>query len=805
MFKNHIKAHHPATTTESVALSRNLGLFTITMIGVGGMIGAGIFVLTGMAAGIAGPALILVFLLNGLITTLTAMAYAELGSAFPEAGGGYLWVKEGLGGAQGFLAGWMSWFAHVVAGSLYALGFGRFASELWMMLGLSTFGFSTQQLTLAMMTLIIITFTLINYRGVSETGSVGNIVTSTKIVILAGFVLFGLLAMARTDAWHLRFTEGFLPNGFSGVFMAMGLTFIAFEGYEIIAQSGEEVKDPYRNIPRAVFLAVLIAVSIYLLVGFTVIGATTAPPGMEVYQYLGLKKEVAVVEVAQQVFPLGIGAILLLVSGLVSTMSALNATTFSSSRVSFAMGRDHNLPALFAHIHPQRHTPFWAVLFSGGLMLLVAWLLPIESVAAAADIMFLLLFLQVNFAVIALRSKRPDLKRAYHVPWFPVVPILAILANGALTVHLFFFSTAAWVTAVAWIAVGMLAYFVYFARVEAMEKPKEVLHEEVLVSRDYSVVVPVVDQDQAHILGQIGAILAMANQGEVLALHIVRVPSQLTLGEGRLFLKEGRSLLETVILQAKQCDVPVHTVIRLGRGVAKAIRKTAEENASDLLLLGWPGYTDSDNRSYGSVIDPLVNNPAVDVDVVRYRKFRPLRQILVPVAGGPNSRKAVRMAVDMAAAAEGPDVHVQVLHILPIQASESDYVRAKQVLSDVTEGIHYENLAQRVVKGAAIVETILDEAKEADLIIIGCSEEPLFKNILVGNIPEQVARRAKVTVILTKRRSSMVHDILWRTILEPVRQGNHGKSEPSGPSLDPAPEYLVADSVVKGRDVERKG
>ena len=121
---------HQANGEQKVALSRDLGLFTITMIGVGGMIGAGIFVLTGIAAGVAGPALVLAFLLNGIVTTFTAMAYAELGSAFPEVGGGYLWVKEGLGGANGFLAGWMSWFAHAVAGSLYALAFGRFASEL---------------------------------------------------------------------------------------------------------------------------------------------------------------------------------------------------------------------------------------------------------------------------------------------------------------------------------------------------------------------------------------------------------------------------------------------------------------------------------------------------------------------------------------------------------------------------------------------------------------------------------------------------------------------------------------------------
>ncbi|MBU1186059.1 MAG: amino acid permease, partial [Acidobacteria bacterium] len=113
-----------------------MGLMHVTMIGVGAMIGAGIFVLTGLAAGIAGPALLLVFLFNGLVTGLTAMAYAELGSCFPEAGGGYLWVKEALPQPSGFLSGWISWFAHAVACSLYAIAFGTFALDLMNMAGL---------------------------------------------------------------------------------------------------------------------------------------------------------------------------------------------------------------------------------------------------------------------------------------------------------------------------------------------------------------------------------------------------------------------------------------------------------------------------------------------------------------------------------------------------------------------------------------------------------------------------------------------------------------------------------------------
>jgi amino acid transporter/nucleotide-binding universal stress UspA family protein len=758
-----------AEVPHGVALSRDLGLFTITMIGVGGMVGAGVFVLTGIAAGVAGPALVLAFMLNGIVTLFTAMVYAELGSAFPEAGGGYLWVKEGLGGAQGFLAGWMSWFAHAVAGSLYALGFGRFATELWIMAGLPVWGLSVHQMTVLLMTIVVLLFTAINYWGASETGTVGNIVTLTKVAILVLFVIFGLAAMSRTDDWMSHFTTDFMPNGFVGILIAMGLTFIAFEGYEIIAQSGEEVVDPKRNVPRAIFVAIGIVIVIYVLVGFTAIGATQPPEGMTAHEYLGEKKEVAVVEVARQVFPRGVGGVVLLFSGLVSTMSALNATTYSSSRVSFAMGRDHNLPAVFARVHPARHTPHWAVVLSGGVMILMAWSLPIEHVAAAADIMFLLLFFQVNVAVMTLRHKMPGLERGFVIPWFPVVPIVGLITKAILAVFLFGYSPVAWCFGAGWIVVGLLAYYVHFSKIEAMEKPKEILLEEVLVSRDYSVLVPVASEQEARILGDIGAVLAQDNQGEVLALYVVRIPPQLTLGEGRLLLKEGRPFLERVIAQAKRRDVPVHTMIRLGRNVPEAVRKTAVENASDLIVLGWPGYTGTAGRLYGSIIDPIVDNPPADIAVVRYRQHRPLHSILVPVSDGPNSRRAVRIAISMARVGDNGPAKVTLLHVLPVGSRNSSVVRAEQCLRYVMEGVNYQHVEKELVEGSSIVDTILAEAEKGhhDLVVVGATEEPLFKNLLIGSASHEIADRASVTVIMVKRRSSPLHSFLRQTVLEP--------------------------------------
>jgi amino acid transporter/nucleotide-binding universal stress UspA family protein len=662
----------------------------------------------------------------------------------------------------------MSWFAQAIAGSLYAIAFGRFAAELLLLFDVPTFGLSIETLTSILMTAIILLFTAINYWGASETATVGNILTITKIIILALVVLFGVLTMSRTTDWTVRFTDGFFSEGLLNVFIAMGFTFIAFEGYEIIAQSGEEVIDPRRNIPRAIFFSIGIVVVIYVLVGFVAIGATSPPSGLEAHEYLGLKGEVAIIEVAQQVFPWGIGGLVLLLSGLASTTSALNATTYASSRVSFAMGRERNLPSFFARIHPSRHTPYLAVVGTGGLMIIMAWTLPIEDVASAASIMFLLLFLLVNLAVLFLRLQRPDLDRGFKVPWFPILPVLAILLNSFLALSLLQLSAIAWITAVAWILVGLVAYFLYFSKLEEMEKPKEILHEEVLTSRDYSVLVPVANQEQARILGNIGSILAKDRSGEVLALHVVQVPPQLTLGEGRLFLKEGREHLLEVIEQSKANEVPVHTIIRLGRSVANAIRLTALENASDLVVLGWPGYTNTAGKLFGSVIDPIVDNPPTDVVVTRYRKWRPLKRILVPFLNGSNSRLAVRLALSMAQQGHNGDIEVTLLHVLPSLAGERDQVRGQRAVQDSLNGVTYSNISIDLAVGDDPVEVILEKSANYDLIVIGATDEPLFRNFLVGTLPERIARSAGVTVMMVKRRSGPLHSFVRQAILEPT-------------------------------------
>jgi amino acid transporter/nucleotide-binding universal stress UspA family protein len=743
--------NNPSNSTVKITLTRDLGLFDITMIGVGAMIGAGIFVLTGSAAHHAGPALLLAFFLNGLVALFTATSYAELGAALPGAGGGYLWARDGLSPYFGFLAGWMSWFAQSVACSLYALGFGSFAARVLDMAHISPFNLPEHTLALILAISAAALFTYINYRGASETGKVGNILTMTKVAILALLVLFGLIALARRPDWASEFTP-LLPNGIGGVIAAMGLTAVAFEGYEIVAQSGEEVVNPGRNIPRAIFLSIGVVVTIYLAVAFALLGAITTPDGSPTWQFLGRNAEQAVVEAADRLMPYG--TIVLLIGGLMSTLSALNATLYSSSRVSFSMGRNRDLPDVFGQIHPARHTPHWAVIFSGVLIILMPLLLPrIEDVASAANIMFMLLFSMVNVSVITLRRRRADAERPFKVPLMPLLPILGIGSQLILSAYLFNLSPIAWYATVAWIAAGTLLYAAYFRRREAMPEPVRIIHEEIIAVAEYSVLVPVANATQARLLGILGSAVARDRGGEVFALHVVRVPRQLGITDGRFFLKQGKPILETVIEEARQRDAPVHTMIRLGRTVANAILETARERGADLMMLGWPGYTETPEAAFGSVIDLVAKNPPCDLAVVRFRKREPPRCILVPTAGGPHAALAIELAISQARQFRietGEDSTITLLYVLLQGADEIAKAWARRMLSNVASRYDYP-LAQKVVIAPDVVTGILEEAENCNLLMIGATGERLFEQRLFGSIPEQVTQETTKTVIMTKR------------------------------------------------------
>jgi amino acid transporter len=564
-------------------LVRSLGLLDVVMIGIAGMIGGSIFVLTGPAIGLAGSSVILAFILNAIITLFTAMGYAELGSAMPEAGGGYLWVREGLRRPNAFISGWMAWLAHIIAGSLYAVGFGSFFVSLLQMTNIlpieSLFGIIPLDKLTAVA--VVAVFTFINIKGTSETGRVGTIITIVQLVAITSIIIAGFLVMSSNpnNSWQSNFAD-FLPMGFAGLVAAMGLTFIAFEGYEIIVQTGEEIKNPKRNIPRAIFISLALVVIMYCLIAFVSIGAIF--PDMPSWQFIGQNGELGIMKAVELFLPYG--AFIVLAGGLVSTLAALNATTFSSARVAFAMGRHYNLPHRLSAIHPKFKTPYVSVILSCIIMGAMAYSLPLEDIAHASGVIFLLLFTQVNLAVISIRRMYGDkLDYGYKTPFFPYVSIIGIILTIGLAVYLLITAPLSWAITALWVLIGFTIYRIFTFKKEVEYYSPLITSEGNLVRKDFRILLPYTPENPDRLI-RYAIKVAQEKGGEINILRTITVPHQTPLSAGIAFIDSARKTFDSLEEILNREDVVWHYFVRISHDATEAVLTTIAEQKINLMI-----------------------------------------------------------------------------------------------------------------------------------------------------------------------------------------------------------------------------
>ena len=753
------------TGQTQVTFARTLGLFDATMIGVGAMIGAGIFVLTGLAAREAGPAAILAFALNGIVTMFTALSYAELASAIPEAGGGYSYIKRAFPSWVGFLSGWMLWFAYTVACSLYALGFASYFWEFFHRYTPDLAERAKDVLTfwpnshLAVVTLLIgATFIALNYRGAEVTGKTENIITVAKIVILAIFCAFGVWqALTHPDIVVAAFVP-FFTNGAGGVIVAMGLTFIAFEGYDLIATVSEEVKDPEHNIPKAIFLSLGISITIYLLILFVSLGAVQGVDGMRSWQLLGEKGETAIVEAAKSFMP-AFGVALIVFGGLLSTISALNATILASSRVAFTMGRDRLLPPVLATIHRVRRTPHIAIVVTGVILLALAVSFDVTVVGSAASVMFLLTFTLVNLSVLVLRNDR-NIKRRYRIPFYPWPPLLGTVTSVFLAVYQLNLGAEgirSWTVAIGWVVVGMAIYFAFFRKEAAKVEPQVLAlpleRRKPAAATRFRVLVPVYNPDNVELLIRMACLLCKpyGNEAEVLAISVVNVPVQLDVQEGRKLASQREGVLAQARKTAAEYGIPCYSEVRIAHRTPQAILSMAQQEHVDVLILGWRGHTKTRDAQFGAVVDEIIDKTPCDLFVVRCDRDLqlPLENILLPTAGGPSANFAAGLAERLLT----EDGRLVLAGVARPNASEESLTHVRQMVASTMGHISFGVEADRVLLvGDSVADAIIRETGEKayGAVIVGATRTSWFKRVMFGQIPEQIARDSKLPVILVK-------------------------------------------------------
>ena len=407
---------------------RTLGLLDATAIGIGAIVGAGIFVVLGIAVGYAGPAVIISMAIAGTVALFTALSFAELGSAIPKQGGTYEYAYELISPFVGFISGCLWLFGQTVAGAAVSLGLASYF--------VAVFPFFPLKIVAVSAALVL---TALNLIGTKYSAMVNNVLVLTKIVILCLFVGFGGFHVNA-----INYTQ-FAPNGFAGILQGAGFIFFAYLGFGRIATLGEEVKNPKRTLPLAIFIALGASVILYIVTGLITTGlldyrvlAESGSPLTDAARATGN-------------FPL-IAAISF--GALVATVSVLLTNLIGLGRVSFAMARNGQLPKSLAAIHPKRGTPYVSILVTGALMALLALVADLRQTAAITSFSILSTHIILHVSAIRLRKKIPELK-TFKAPLYPLIPFLGLVSCAVL---MFSLPADAWVV---WVGV-VVAVSVYY-------------------------------------------------------------------------------------------------------------------------------------------------------------------------------------------------------------------------------------------------------------------------------------------------------------------------------------------------------
>ena len=397
-----------------MALKKELNLLHVFAIASGSMISSGLFVLPGIAYAKTGPAMILSYIIAGLLIIPSMLAKAELSTAMPKAGGTYFFIERSLGPAMGTFGGFANWFSLSLKGAFALVGIGAF-------MVLIKPDISPAQIKMIAIVACIF-FTVFNLISVKFTGLIQNFLVIILIVVLLFYIGKGFIS---TIPEHY---VPFMPMGWQSIFSTAGLVFISFGGLTKVASIAEEVHNPSKNIPLGMFLAFFIVTMIYVLsIGVTVgimnpaeLGGSLVPLSLGAFHLMGKG-----------------GMIILSIAAMIAFITTANAGILSASRFPMAMSRDRLLPPFFEKTNPRFHTPYFSIFLTSFFMIIVILFLGIEELVKTASTLMIILFMMDNISVIIMReSKIQNYRPTFRVPLYPWLPLAALLTYGFLLIEM---------------------------------------------------------------------------------------------------------------------------------------------------------------------------------------------------------------------------------------------------------------------------------------------------------------------------------------------------------------------------------
>ncbi|MFB6269240.1 MAG: amino acid permease [Halobacterium sp.] len=747
-------------------LARDLGFLEAYTIGLGTMIGAGIFVLPSIAAGAAGPASMISFAVGGVVSLLAALSLSELATGMPKAGGSYYYVNRALGSFFGSIVGWGMWGGLMFASAFYMLGFGQYLTYF---VPMGATGVAVAALVMAALLVAV------NYYGVKETGALQNVIVIALVGLIVVFVAFGVL---NVDMSTLR---PFNPEGWGAVAATVGTVYVTFIGFEVIATSAEEIKDPSRNLPLSMIAAVVTPTLLYVLVMFVSTGVLEIPALVD--------SNIPVADVASEFSPFvrlwlpftgdvlfNVGALAMVVGAVLATVSSANASILSAARVNFAMGRDNILTNWLNEVHDRFRTPYRAIVATGAVILvLIAAPVPIGTLAEVASFSYLVTYSLVHVAVVVMRRADPaDYDPAFRIPGvlYPVVPVVGFVASIAILAQM---STLVTLVGVAIVAVGVGWYLLYARNQDV----KEGLVGEAIAPEptapapdggaDYRVVVPLANPQTERDLLRFAAASAHAHEdgdAELVAVNVIEVPRQTSLAQDVEFEEERVQRQQELLDQARgiadELDVGIRTRAVVSHDPGEAILDVVEDEQADHVVLGWRGARTTREHVLGSTLDPVVGRASCEATLVNLAsETEPDRigDVVALVGAGPNAPVAVRRAAEFAGVDE--DATLTLLNVQsPEDGEQTSEERGEAVIERVADDVSLDvDYDAEVVVGDDVEAAVLDAVGAYDTVCVGATREGAVSQTLFGSLPETLADQAPGTVVMAQGSSAAPQSI----------------------------------------------
>jgi len=721
-------------------LKRQLNLPQVVMLGTAGAIGAEIFVLTGHAAGLSGPAFVLALVLGGLLSYSIALNYSELASTFPETGGAMTYVREAWGrNLLSFLVGSLDCLSSTFYAALSAVGFAYSLRILVPSLPIIPTAIA-----------IILVFVVLNILGVGTIGNVQIVLGGFLLSVLTVYIVLGLALPGGFDrdiylsGGGIFIHETVLDN-FAAILSSIALAYVAFIGFEVIADDAKEIKNPDRNIPLGILLSLTLLIVIYPLIALVTLGTVN-------WQELA-GSETALTDAAVRFLPVW-GPPVLAVTGIVATVTTLNTSMLSATREAFTLGRDGMWPRAFCRVGRFR-TPYFATLVIGAIISAVAAIGLVDFLSYISSSGYLFVLFWSNLALIRLRKRYPHQRRPFRTPLFPLTVYLAM---GACALIIAFSDPRALAFGAGLLASLSLAYalapFVrrgFANRALTVEK-----------SRD-RILVAVANPATGARLVHLAAILAQASEDTTLCVfHVVRPVKETPAPAGQAPLR-GRLIPHTglpaeILQEAHRRNVPLYTKTRESESISAGILDEIEDQQNiKLVLAGWPGPLDASAES-SNPVPTLLEKAPTNLAVLLSQKPGRIRNILVPVGGGLHSRLALRVAFEIA---DQENARITALHIFPGKLEAEEIEDQLLFLREIVEdelGAIPARLAARVVSAESISSCILEQTRQekVDLLVMGASEEYGSGTRLFGSVDDWIVEHIKDCSVLLVRQHETV-------------------------------------------------